>query len=264
MMDLGLWISWYDLPESGREDYLSWLHGTFIPLQLIRPRVLWAAHYASEEHIVYSGKQGRLKFADDGSVPGGTRFILLFGAESAHVFTHPTPGQLHGQLEDGDRRMLSMRVGERFNIMAEQARVSGPGLAQNEPEIAPSPCIQLGSFNPDTCDTEEKLMAWFAQWWLPSMSRLPGCVRTRKLISVCRWAKHAILYEFSSIQARTEHFLEYEEKHFPEMAAWTDKVVRTVVHAPGSPSVARRLWPPVDQSAGTGNSPGHSSSSVSR
>jgi hypothetical protein len=29
------------------------------------------------------------------------------------------------------------------------------------------------------------------------------------------------------------------------MAAWTDTLVRKLVHAPGSPNVATRLWPPV-------------------
>src|SRR5258708_5795015 len=43
--DMGLWVSWYDLPEEGRADYLGWLHGTYIPQLLKRPGFLWAAHY---------------------------------------------------------------------------------------------------------------------------------------------------------------------------------------------------------------------------
>ena len=28
--DRGLWITWYDLPEEGREAYVTWLHGCLL------------------------------------------------------------------------------------------------------------------------------------------------------------------------------------------------------------------------------------------
>src|SRR3989304_6100839 len=31
MNDRGIWATWYDLPEKGRERHLQWLHGTYIP-----------------------------------------------------------------------------------------------------------------------------------------------------------------------------------------------------------------------------------------
>ena len=46
-MDKALWISWYNLPDDGRDAYLAWLHGTYIPAMLERRGFLWAAHYAS-------------------------------------------------------------------------------------------------------------------------------------------------------------------------------------------------------------------------
>jgi hypothetical protein len=73
---------------------------------------------------------------------------------------------------------------------------------------------------------------------------VPGCVRARKLVSVSGWAKHAVIFEFASLEARNQHFVNHEAEH-PERAAWTDKVVRRLIHAPGSPSVARRIWPAV-------------------
>ena len=42
------WISWYNLTDSGRDEYLSWMHGTYIPKVLARAGVRAAAHYASE------------------------------------------------------------------------------------------------------------------------------------------------------------------------------------------------------------------------
>ncbi|MGZ9013929.1 MAG: hypothetical protein ACXW2L_16905, partial [Burkholderiales bacterium] len=79
MLDRGVWITWYDLPENGREDYFSWLHERYIPQVLGRCGCLWAAHY---ETIV----KGDVRVhTDDASVPPGTRFLLLFGAEYADV-----------------------------------------------------------------------------------------------------------------------------------------------------------------------------------
>jgi hypothetical protein len=76
-------------------------------------------------------------------------------------------------------------------------------------------------------------------------SRKPGCVRVRKLVSVSGWAKHACFYEFTSVAARNQHFVYYESAN-PEMEAWSKKVVRGLIHAPHSPNLARRIWPPVE------------------
>jgi len=241
--DPAIWATWYDLKDGAREDYLAWAHERYIPAQLARPGFLWAAHYESVENIVYAGAKGRLRNVSDPSVPGGTRFILIFGGAGPNVFLSPTPGEAHAALPDMDRRMLAARSGERVNIMVEQARVRGPGFASHEPALAPAPGIQFGSFNPGTGQRdEENLVGWFAQSRLPSMTTMPGSVRTRKLVSVCGWAKHAILYEFVSVAARNEIFLHHEEKTAPEAAKWSDRIVRTVLHAPGSPSVARRIF----------------------
>ena len=85
-------------------------------------------------------------------------------------------------------------------------------------------------------------MDWYATWRLPCMEKLPGCVRIRKLVSVSGWAKHAVFYEFVSVDARNQKFVDHENFN-PEKEAWTDKVVRKLVHAPGSPNVAQRIWP---------------------
>ncbi len=241
-MDRTLWITWYDLAESGRDAYLAWLYDTHIPMLLERPGFLWAAHYASEKNIAYAGQQGRLKNIHDGAVPNGTRFILIFGGEHASAFFDPTPAEMRAGLPAADQKMLSARTGERMNIMLEQARVHGPDAGTLDASMALSPCIQLGSFNPGPAPgDEENLVGWFTQCRLPLMTKMPGSVRTRKLVSACGWARHGILYEFVSVAARNEISLTYEEEHFPEQARWSDRIVRTVLHAPGSPSVAHRI-----------------------
>jgi hypothetical protein len=238
-MDRALWISWYDLPEAGRDGYLSWLRELYVPRILQQPGVLWAAHYASEENVVpLGGGKGRVSHTRSDAVPSGDRFILIFGAEEAHAFTDPAPRQLHARLPEHDRKLLAMRTGERMNLMVEEARAHGPEAGRPEYQVSLAPCIQLGSFNAASPEDEDELATWYTQWRLPSMKNVPGCVRVRKLVSVAGWAKHACLYEFTSVATRNEHFVHYETP-YPEMEAWSKRVAKNLVHAPGSANLAR-------------------------
>ena len=243
-MSSGFWITWCNLPEKGRDEYLSWMHGTYIPKVLARPGVVSAAHYASEAAAPMP-RAGRLKPTTDSAVPIGDRYILIVGGKSPYVFVDPTPAEFHAALSDQDRKMLAMRVGERSNIMMVEGQVYGPAGQNRADDMAFSPAIQIGSFNSGSYQDEDELAAWYAQWRLPrSMGTLPGCVQVRKLISISGWAKHACFYEFTSLQARNQKYIDHESSN-PAMEEWTDRVVRKLVHAPGSPNVALRIWPPV-------------------
>ena len=125
--------------------------------------------------------------------------------------------------------------------MVETARVSGPEEKNYKDGALTSPCIQIGTFNCAESD-EEDVMAWYAQSRMPATKTLPGAVRTRQLASVAGWAKHSILYEYTSLEARNEHFVHYETSR-PDMEAWSKEVVRRLVHATPLPIVARRLYP---------------------
>ena len=236
-MDRGIWISWYDLTPGNRDEYLSWLHETYLPVVLKKPGVAWAAHYLSEK----GSPPERLAHTDDVSVPSGGDYILLIGAGSAHDFSGPRPGETHLAISDIDPKMRAMRVNERVCIMTEEARVEGADAAKHKDGVKLSRCIQLGTFN-SAPEEDDELLAWYARWRLPSMEKLPGCTRVRKMMGVAGWAKHGVLYEFTSLEARNAHFPTHENAH-PELEAWTDKVVRRLVHAPGSPQIAQRIWP---------------------
>lgn len=243
-MDRGLWISWYDLPVDNKAEYFDWLIKSYIPRVLALPSCLWAAHYASEEKVRHPGEEGRLSETDDSRLPAGDRYILMFGGLDAHVFTGVAKKNLDQEFSDEDRMMLSLRAGERENLMVEEARLDGPEVGQRGPGITPANCIQLGNFNCGSDFDNEELAAWYAQWRMVSMKKLSGCVGVRKLVSVAGWSKHAILYEWISVKARNQQFINHEDWK-PEMAAWTDSVVRKLVHAPGSPNLAKRIWPPI-------------------
>ena len=126
--------------------------------------------------------------------------------------------------------------------MAEEARVEGPETAQRNGKLTTGPCIQMGSFNSGLYTDEDELSAWYAQWRLPTMKHLKGCIGARKLVSVSGWV---ILYEWVSVEARNAIFVNHEASN-PEMEDWTDRVVRKLDHAPGSPNLAHRLWPRIN------------------
>jgi hypothetical protein len=243
-LDKALWISWYDLLAEGREEYLAWAHETYIPKLLQRPGVLWSAHYASAKLPTTH----RIRHTTDPAVPGATEYMLIVGAESSHVFSKDArsfavrrPSIWEASLSAEDRRMLSARRGERLSILTEEARVDGPDAPQRGGR-ALGPCIQLGSYNAESCELEEELLAWYADWRFPAMARLPGCIGMRKMVSVVGWAKHAVLYEFVSVEARAEGVAKVPQL-YPEMEAWTNRFIPHLVHSAGSPNVARRIWP---------------------
>lgn len=245
MPDRAFWITWYDLPEAGRDAYLSWLHGTYIPKVTARPGVLWAAHYASESNVtpLGGGKSMVASHVTDASLADGDRYILMFGATGPHAFMRPSPSEFHAALPESDRTMLALRRGERVNIMLEEATVLGP--ASGQMALTPSAGIQLGSFNCKSYEDEEEMAAWYANDRFPSLEHVPGVIRARKLVSVAGWAKHACFYEFTSVEARNKHFVLYQKSN-PQMEAESKRIVGKLIHAPKSSNLARRIWPPLN------------------
>lgn len=245
-MDRAYWITWYNLPETGRQNHLDWVHGSYMPAVLARPGVLWGAHYASETDFLPLGGKSRISHKPNPpGVPVGDRFILIFGAADPYVFADPGAAEFHASLNDADRSRLAERQEERDNLMLEEARVEGPGVGVPGAIGVPAAAIQLGSFNAGNPADERELARWYARWRLPSVRDVPGVVRVRKLVSIAGWAKHACFYEFTSLEARHRHFVHYESVD-PAMVEWSTRVVRDTVHAPGSANVARRIWPPVE------------------
>jgi hypothetical protein len=239
--DRGVWVTWYDLPEQGRDAYFSWLHDAYLPDLLKRPRYLWAAHYASQEREGGSNSS-QIHHVEDPNVPTGYHYILLIGAEDADVFGNPVPSALHASLPERDRKMLAMRMGERINIMAEAGRCEGGTAKAYKEGLTGAPCIQIGSFNCPV-EYEEEMHAGYVQQRLPAMCETASCIRTRKLNSVVGWAKHAILYEFTSLEGYKRDYPAALKKS--PLGSGGHSVVPMLIHAPGGPNSALRIWPPV-------------------
>jgi hypothetical protein len=236
-MDRGIWATWYDLPDEGKDAYLSWLHTVYLPDMLSRPGYLWAAHV---QNIMTPEREQdidrRLIHTQDPAVPTGNAYLLLFGAQNPHTFVDPSVAELAASMTPETREMIGRRLAPRSCIFVEVARVEGPETKTRAPGITPGPVIQLGSFNSNALENEVEMGTWYSRSRLPLMASMPGCVGTRKLVSIAGWAKHAILYEFVSLEAVETHFVDPE--------AWSRQVVRSLIHAPHSPSLGVRLWPP--------------------
>ncbi|HTE15838.1 MAG TPA: hypothetical protein VK642_12245 [Burkholderiales bacterium] len=243
-MDKSIWAHWYNLPGADKDGYLAWLHGKYMPKILANSGVLWAAHYKIDQKPI----PPRIIHTQDPGVGNGNDYILLFGAESTHAFSRDAASFAKGatdrftsQLSDDDKKMLAKRNGVRVSIMTEEARVHGPECGKREGLRLPAPCIQLGSFNGPTPEIEEELLAWYADWRMTSLAKLPGCLGMRKMVSTVGWNKHGVMYEFLSLSARNAGMVEMG-RLYPEMEAWTNVCVPKLVHAPGSPHIAERIF----------------------
>ncbi len=236
-MDRGIWATWYDVEASEKNEYLRWLHQVHLPAMLVRPGYLWAAHV---ENVVSAEREARnharLTHVDDPSVPTGFGYLLLYGASSPHVFVDPTPSELHEGMNGEGQRMLGRQMRARSCIFVEADRVEGPDAGRRGPGMTPGPVIQFGTFNINALENETEMSAWYTRSRLPLVKPLAGSVGARKLVSIAGWAKHAILYEFSSLKAA--------EANLADPSDWTRRVIGNLVHAPHSPTLGVRIWPP--------------------
>jgi hypothetical protein len=154
-----------------------------------------------------------------------------------HILVDPSPAELRSNASAKTLEMIGRRISPRRCIFVEVSRVDGPAIKTRAPGITPGPTIQLGSFNINALENEDELNTWYSRSRLRLMAPMTGCVGARKLVSISGWAKHAILYEFLSIEARDQYFVDPDRE-------WSNRVVANLIHAPGSPSLGTRIWPP--------------------
>lgn len=247
-MERGIWATWYDLEENDRKgEFLAWMHGEYLPFLRAKTDYLWVAHYESDgggaaiRHL-----RDKIMLRPQEDVGVGSQYLLLVGADTPRVFLNPsTPDPAIGGTGPFDS-MLGLRRGVRPSLFLEEVRVTGPAPRDPRYGLTTAPAIQMGSLRMRTLEEEIDIGRWYEQLRLPEMARTPGCLAARKYVSIAGWAKHAILYEFATLADRMRHFEEAQEAKGMDPTHWTWRIARTTVHAPGSPTVGRRIWPPVD------------------
>jgi len=225
-MDRGIWAIWYDIAAAQRAVYLAWFHEVHIPEKLARPGYLWAAHY---------------ELTREGTHPG---YLALFGGNSTHTFFNPSPRQLLTRQSAQTKEFMGMRRNSSSAIFGEEVRIDGPAAAQRGPGPATGPAIQLGNYNAANAAVEDDLGAWYAQERLPLLAKMPGCMGARKMLATAGEYKHAILHEFASLALRECHFAPHEDDA-RATETWMGRVRPHLTHAPRSPAIGQRIWPPV-------------------
>lgn len=240
--DRAIRATWYDLKDDERDGYLEWAHREYLPFLARQPGHVWVAHYRYEG----GGAQMRqiketvVSHAHDAEVGQGTQYVVLIGAAAVHDFFLPLLEDI--ELPPGYADHLAQRQGLRTVVFSEEARVEGLAIGSAGGFAGPAPAIQMGTLRARSVESEFDLIKWYAHYRLPSMSRMQGCVRTRKLTAVAGWARHGILYEFESLQARLQYFEQGHESLALDPQHWTNKITRASVHAPGSPFIGARIW----------------------
>lgn len=241
-LDRGIWATWYDIPKEVEGEFLSWLHGKYLLEVSSRPGYLWGAHYEQVNRDKPREFAPWLTHVDDPSVPSGKEFILLFGAESSYVFMNPSLAD-YAQKESAEtREMLGMRIGVRSGIFTEETRVEGPAAASRPPCTTPGPVILMGSFALGSLEDERKMGAWYAQVRLPDLTRMPGCIGARKLVSSAGWADHSMFHEFVSLDVMKQFPGPWNLPEGP-IKERSIRAAASLLHAPGSPNTARCIWP---------------------
>jgi hypothetical protein len=238
-MDNAILAVFYDLSEGSRDRYLRWFHEVHIPELFSLYAGLWAAHYeAAPAGRRFQKVLDVLGRSDDPGQSSGSGFVALLGGESTRTFFDPNPARLKNLQAPETQEMLGLRSRPRAWVYTVEWRIEGPESRSREEGGTPAPAIQMGRFNAPR-DKEEDLGSWYARERLPMVSRTPGCVGGRKLLAAAGDPKHAVLYEFLSMEAREAHFVPLEETE------WSGRIHKYVVHPPGSPFVGRRIWPPL-------------------
>lgn len=250
-MDRGIWAIWFDVAENDRTEFFDWFHNSYLLELTAKPGHAWAAHYRVTGGGPDMNKLGEmLKRADMAEIGDqtGSQNVMLVGAASPHLFFQTDAARLEENQSSETRNMLRLRQGVREAIFSEEARITGPDYGSGTPGGVPGPAIQMGSFRMGDAEEEKTLATWYAQYRLPYMANMPGCIATRKLLSVAGWAKHSVLYEYTSLEARLQNFEIPHEAHALDEKEFTGRIVRMTIHAPGSPSIGERVWPPVQAS----------------
>jgi len=242
-MDTGIWATWYDVNDGDREALHDWMHSTYLPFLKQLPGIAWVAHYEEKGGGPGMKKLGAQVPRPTEDIGSATQFVILVGASTPQVFYRPLIFDVEKKEEFRDE--LAKRRGTRSVILSEQTRVNGPSAELRTPGTTPGPAIQMGAFCMATLEQEIDLGCWYAQYRLPFMAQVSSCITARKLISVSGWAKHSILYEFTSLEGRMKDFEDGHEELALDPKEWTGRIVQGTIHAPGSPTVGERIWPPL-------------------
>ncbi|MBU2582047.1 MAG: hypothetical protein KJ622_10050 [Alphaproteobacteria bacterium] len=225
-MDGAIWAILYDLGEEHRGDYLDWFDNVHIPEKLARPGYISAGHYA------VISKDGTPRSVGDGDSSEGTAgYIAVFGGTDTAVFLNPSPAQIKPNQSELTRTMMGYRSNSNSIVAAREWSFEiRPGVAAGAAEAVLITCC-------DVPGQDEAYGAWCVQALRPALSEMQGFRSMSKYLPTVGQMKHVTLSGFSS---GDQGFAALDIAIAPD---WGERSPVVLEHFPGSPYVARRIWP---------------------
>jgi hypothetical protein len=233
---------WYDLADSGRDGFLSWLHDNYLPRLKNTPGVVWTGHYRIVQKSGEPSVAGGLRRVqtDDPNVPAGSQYVLITAGDATDTFLGwQCPVAV---LEQSAQERLKARLSYRQAIFIEEFRVVGPEGQKAWPVAAPA-AMQLGNFNVRTPDDDLELARYYRLSRFPEVAVTGGSIGARKLVSIVGWPKHGIFYEFLAINPEDGTFETRMLANRTPPPVKLRPIQDYVVHAPNAPHAGARLWP---------------------
>lgn len=246
-MERAVWAVWYDLREGSSPEYLDWMHGEYLPWLKQRPGVAWVAHYENATSAHLRDTVHRILARPAAGETGlGCQYIQLVGASDPLLLLSSSVEQQE-KLESGrNRSMLDQQRGVQSCILAELFRVNGPEVRLGPSGRTPAAAIQMGMLRLKSHHAKHALSSCYANNRLPAITSMPGTIGARVFSCISGWPDFAALYEFRSVEDRERSFEPQETEQ--AVRPLTDPTLHPIpidqlIHAPGSPQAARRIWP---------------------
>ena len=193
----------------------------------------------NQEHVAdLLALPGFLNAARYEAARGGPRYLACYELESAEAVQTPEYLAFRRSPSEWTKRVTPSGIGRNYvrNVYTQiypqenDAVVMGRGMA---------PALQIGRMKVPS-EIEAKYNEYYDTVRTPGNLQVPGCLAVRRYQAVEGEPKYLTVYEF-------------EHEKVPETQAWNDRrgqdnmhsyIGGTYGHAPGSPGVYRRIFPP--------------------
>ena len=213
-----LMVVFTDIDPAHDADFNAWYNQEHLPERLDKPGFLDAARYQA--------------------LRGGPRYLAVYELESVEALQSDEYLRL-GQNPSEWTKRVSLRVNGRNTVRNVYTQIYP---AESDPHTlgrGMAPALQTGRMEVPQ-ELEAKYNEYYDTVRTPANLLLPGCMFVRRYHAVEGSPKYLTMYEF-------------EHEKVPETLAWEAQRSRdamhqyiggTYDHAPGSPGVYRRVFPP--------------------
>ena len=213
-----LLVVFTDVDVEHDADFNAWYNQEHLPERLSAPGFLDGARYEA--------------------LRGGPRYLAVYELESVEALQSDEYLRQRDNPTEWSRRMSPlMAVGGMIRNVYTQIYPS-----ESDPDTqgrGMAPALQIGRMDVPP-EIEAKYNEYYDTVRTPANLKLPGCLHVRRYHAVEGWPKYLTMYEF-------------EHEKVPETLAWEAQRGQDTMqqyiggsygHAPGSPGVYRRVYPP--------------------